>query len=257
MEGLVTGDFNASFAPGNAKASGTLGMSYGETRRVEAGQEFELPIRTTGSMEVGAISMILDIPSDLVEVKDVVLKGSDVPVMFRVNGNELRIGWHNLTPALNVQEASELLVLKLKATANFTEGKIFQLAFVSSPLNELADGMAVVIDDVTLNTDIIANSPLGVNNLQNQALSLNVYPNPFNDFTTISYKLPVDGKVTLEVRDMLGHIVATPVNEYQASGKHTLKFASEKLPQGVYNAVIKLQPDGDTMVDSFKLVIYR
>jgi hypothetical protein len=185
------------------------------------------------------------------------LKGSKVPVTFKVNGNELRIGWNSLTPALNVAAAGDLLVLKLKTTANFTEGKTFRIALASSPLNELADGTASVISDVTLNTDIIANSPLGIDNQQNQELNLNVYPNPFSDVTTISYSLPENGKVTLEVRDLLGHVVATLVNENQTSGKHSLKFTSDRLPQGVYHATVKLQTPGEVMSDSFKLVIYR
>jgi hypothetical protein len=258
MEALVTGDFNESFAPGGAKsASSTLNLNYGETKRVGANQEFELALQSTTTMEVGAISLILDIPTDLVEVQDVVLKGSDVPVSFKVTGNELRIGWNSLTPAINVAAAGDLLVLKLKTTSNFTDGKTFRIALVSSPLNELADGSAEVISDVTLNTVIIANSPLGVNNIQNQSLNLNVYPNPFSDYTTMSYTLPVDGTVTIEIQNLVGQVLTTLVNEPQTVGKHTIKVDGRTMSQGVYTAILRVQNNNDEMVRTIKFVVSR
>ena len=258
LEGLVTGDFNESFTPGGAKsASSTLGLNYGETKKVGASQEFEMALQVTSAMEVGAISLILDIPSDLVEVKDVVLKGSNVPVSFKVSGNELRIGWYSLTPPINVAAAGDLLILKLKTTANFTEGTTFRIALASSPLNELADGSAEVISDVTLNSDIIANSPLGVNNLQNQSLNLNVYPNPFSDYTTVSYTLPFDGTVTLEIQTLLGQVLTTLVNETQTTGKHTLKVDARTMSQGVYTAILRLHNSNDEMVRTIKFVVSK
>lgn len=97
LYGMVTGDFNGSFTPSAAKsAASTLNLTYGDHVQVAAGQEFELPIRSIAAMEVGAVSLILDVPSDLVEVEDVIVNGSSDPVSYAVIGNELRIGWNTL-----------------------------------------------------------------------------------------------------------------------------------------------------------------
>jgi len=44
------------------------------------------------------------------------------------------------------------------------------------------------------------------------------YPNPFNPTTTINYSLPVSGKVSLKVYDILGKEIATLVNEEKNRG---------------------------------------
>jgi hypothetical protein len=258
MEGLVTGDFNESFTPGNAKsASSSLHLNYDGTMRVAANQDFDLPLQVNSTMEVGAISLILNIPANLIQVKDVVVNGTNVPVAFSVNGNELRIGWNSVSAPINISAANDLIVLKLRTTANFTDGSNFRLELANSPLNEIADATAEVISDVTLGTTVVTNSPLGVDNIQNQSLNLNVYPNPFSDYSTFSYTLPVDGNVTLEIQSLLGQVLNTLVSEPQSSGKHTLKVDGRSLSQGVYTAILRLKNNNDEMIRTIKFVVNK
>lgn len=61
------------------------------------------------------------------------------------------------------------------------------------------------------------------------------YPNPFADRTTISYELPEDARVTLEVYDLLGHRVAVLVDEVRTAGRHEVRFdAASDVASGVY-----------------------
>jgi hypothetical protein len=60
------------------------------------------------------------------------------------------------------------------------------------------------------------------------------YPNPFNPVTRISYSLPNREHVSLKVYDMLGHEVATVVNEEQTAGTHEVTFNGINLASGVY-----------------------
>jgi len=69
--------------------------------------------------------------------------------------------------------------------------------------------------------------------IESYQLSQN-YPNPFNPTTSIDYDLPLDGKVTLKIYDMLGCEVKTLVDEYQESGKYTTSFDARKLSSGIY-----------------------
>ena len=60
------------------------------------------------------------------------------------------------------------------------------------------------------------------------------YPNPFNPSTQISYQIPKDGFVNIVVYNSLGQIVVKLVNEYQTSGKYSVKFDASNLPSGLY-----------------------
>lgn len=59
-------------------------------------------------------------------------------------------------------------------------------------------------------------------------------PNPVSQSTRISYYLPEDGQVSLEVFDILGNKVATLVNSEQTQGGYNVSFNAEELAGGVY-----------------------
>lgn len=60
------------------------------------------------------------------------------------------------------------------------------------------------------------------------------FPNPFNPSTVIGFQLPVGGKVTLKVYDVLGREVKTLMNTFQAPGNHDVTFDACRLSSGVY-----------------------
>jgi hypothetical protein len=59
-------------------------------------------------------------------------------------------------------------------------------------------------------------------------------PNPFNPTTTISYHLPEERPVRLEVYDLLGRRVRILVDRIQKAGRHTVRFRASDLPSGTY-----------------------
>ncbi len=76
-------------------------------------------------------------------------------------------------------------------------------------------------------TDIIAASTVS-------GYSLNIYPNPFNPSTVISYRLSTNSFVNLKVYDVLGRLVRTLVDANQPKGKYEIKFDASSLSSGVY-----------------------
>ncbi|MBK9096569.1 MAG: T9SS type A sorting domain-containing protein [bacterium] len=74
-------------------------------------------------------------------------------------------------------------------------------------------------------------------NLNNFLLEQN-YPNPFNPITVIRYQLPVTGKVSLKVYNVLGNEVATLVNSELSAGEYELEFNASHLSSGVYYYVL-------------------
>ena len=60
------------------------------------------------------------------------------------------------------------------------------------------------------------------------------YPNPFNPSTSIEFRIPESGFVSLKVYDILGNNVATLFNNYLFVGKHKVDFNASGLPSGIY-----------------------
>ncbi|GAB4289620.1 MAG: hypothetical protein Kow0098_07720 [Ignavibacteriaceae bacterium] len=60
------------------------------------------------------------------------------------------------------------------------------------------------------------------------------YPNPFNPSTNISYNLPIDALVKIEVFSITGEKITDLVNNYQNSGYHSVNFNARNLASGVY-----------------------
>jgi hypothetical protein len=60
------------------------------------------------------------------------------------------------------------------------------------------------------------------------------YPNPFNPSTNISFSIPSEGLVRLEIFNLLGQKVSTLINERMSSGNHLVEFNANQLSTGVY-----------------------
>jgi hypothetical protein len=60
------------------------------------------------------------------------------------------------------------------------------------------------------------------------------YPNPFNPTTTVEYDVPVTGKVTVVLFDVVGRPVRTLINGQIAAGRHKAVIDAGSLPSGTY-----------------------
>ena len=106
-------------------------------------------------------------------------------------------------------------------------------------------------------------SQLSVINSQDPALPSSYglfqnFPNPFNPFTTLQYKLPQDSYVDITIYDMLGNVVNNLVNANQSSGYKSLQWNAtnnqgEAVSAGVY--LYKIQA-GD-FADTKKMVLLK
>ncbi len=60
------------------------------------------------------------------------------------------------------------------------------------------------------------------------------YPNPFNPSTKISFSLPVESKVKLQIFNTLGELVTTLVDETKNAGVHQLEWNAGNFASGIY-----------------------
>ncbi len=252
---LATGDFNRSFIPGGAKsASDNLELNINGSIQAEKGIEFELPVYASAAMDVTAVSMILNVPSDKLEVTGIYL-GANLasPLDYAATGDELRIGWQSLSP-VSLNPGEKLLTLKLRLKVELGEGESIRFSLAGNELNELADADYDVIPNAVLFTNAIG-SALGVDVLPGfGTLTFANYPNPFRNQTTFAYSLPVDGFVSIEICNMLGSKLKTLVNEMQTAGDHTLTLDANIMGPGVYIATLRLNAKGQQFNRLIKII---
>ncbi|MFA5033087.1 MAG: C25 family cysteine peptidase [bacterium] len=73
----------------------------------------------------------------------------------------------------------------------------------------------------------------------NVSVNVNAYPNPFVRSTIISYQMPLNNKVSVELYDLSGRQVKTLVNGEQKAGTYNIKLDTDKLSNGIYFVRLK------------------
>jgi hypothetical protein len=63
---------------------------------------------------------------------------------------------------------------------------------------------------------------------------LDIFPNPCNEYTTISYSIVSQGNVNLKIYNSMGQLVNTLVEEVIAVGEHTMSYDTSDLENGIY-----------------------
>lgn len=72
------------------------------------------------------------------------------------------------------------------------------------------------------------------NNMPNEFLLFQNFPNPFNPVTQIQYSLPISSEVRIEIYNSVGQLVELLVNESKQAGYYTATFDASGLATGVY-----------------------
>jgi len=85
-----------------------------------------------------------------------------------------------------------------------------------------------------------------------KSINIDIYPNPFNPETKISYHLPEGDHVRLEVFNISGQRIAGLVDQRQPAGEHAVRFSGHDLPAGVY--LLRLQRGEETHLRKVLLV---
>lgn len=154
-------------------------------------------------------------------------------------------GYGSAAYQLNTGVMNDKIVnIRITMNTNLTEAKMALIkSFAEENSSLVANPQAVSLQPVTL----VTSYALGQN-----------YPNPFNPSTIIEYQLPVDGRVTLKVYDVLGREVRTLVDDSKAAGRYETRFDASSLASGIYFYRVNITDNnGKNFVSTKKMLLVK
>jgi hypothetical protein len=141
-------------------------------------------------------------------------------------------------------------------TLSWKKNHAWSLTGKTYPYDSAGDRLTVFIQDPTgipamdipakyvyQSASIPATIVLGMQELTD-GTSFNMYPNPTNKLTTLTYNLTKDQQVSIEVYNMLGEKVYSVDNGQMGAGDHTTSIDCSALQSGVY--FVRMTTDGAT-----------
>jgi hypothetical protein len=143
-------------------------------------------------------------------------------------------------------------------TSTQMQGVILCKTLISMNTGTSLNGRAMAQTAVTLDGNAVTQpatvTAVKSNSLIPQAFVLyQNYPNPFNPETIISYQIPITGRVSLKIFNVLGNQVAELVNGIQDAGKFNTTFDGSKFSSGIYFYQLKY----GSFVSTKKLVLLK
>jgi hypothetical protein len=111
---------------------------------------------------------------------------------------------------------------------NLLSGDYFPTGFANKSYPTYFVSPVLVSGQIWVNAMGIDETPLP------EKLSLNIYPNPFNSQANIEFTLANDSNVRIEILDLLGRVIDTPIDGRYAAGSYSAIWNASGRSSGVY-----------------------
>jgi len=243
LKAVVYGDVDGSYFP-PAKLENSIDLSTKGLVLANSLNEVEIPVSVSSELEVGAVSLVLNIPEEYVQITDVTADAGGT-LLYNIIGRELRISWYSLSP-MKLSAGDELLSIKGKLKPGFELSHQWKL----EPASQLANAEAEPIAAVKITV------PEVVMNSEQYYLGQNI-PNPFSTKSEISWFMPEAGRVVLKVYDVLGNEVLTLVDAVYNPGTYITSMDANDLHPGTYNYRIEISGAGKAFRQTKQFVIIK
>ncbi len=245
IHALCFGDANGSYVPPALKPSPEIKLEqHGNILAAPDLQEINLPLSFSGDVQVSAISLVLDFPSQAVEILNITATSDPERLVYHVSDGQLRIAW--FTPERKQWQAGEaVFALRLKLNeeaASLLTDDYLRCGNESS----IADYEAATIYGHTMQYPEVSLTKKAFEAGQN-------IPNPFSGSTIIPWYQPEDGHIRLIVTDILGKEIMILHQGIFTAGHHQVELKAAGLERGIYIYRIEYTSAHGTAVESRRI----
>ncbi|MCD4680720.1 MAG: M4 family metallopeptidase, partial [Bacteroidales bacterium] len=224
FKGLCYGDVDKSYVPPSVKISPSLSLENSGIIEINSINEFDIPLKAGTDMKVGAVSLVLEYPNDLIDIIGIKINSDEGTLVYNTINDQLRISWYSLSPK-KLTTGETLLYITARCKSNVDEGEIF---FTLNHQSVLSDNNAETINNSTLLIPKIIFSS------QKKYFLGDNYPNPCTGMTDIEYTLAENAKVSLIVYNFIGEKIAIIVDEQQDEGNYKITYDGSGNTAGIY-----------------------
>ena len=190
-------------------------------------------IRRQSVFDIGHFSAAADLPKQIPVVVDATQPGE-----YKLQATDINNFMGNGSLLFKDLERDVTVPIDQDFSYRFDIEKASKISVPSDPFEILNQPFKKENSNSEVRFVIVVNSQLGElsnpDEIPDQIGLKQNFPNPFNPTTQITYELPQNSNVRLQVFDMNGRQVATLVNESVSAGTHTVNFNASDLSSGVY-----------------------
>lgn len=244
----VTGIITTLPYGGTETAAGSVVMN---DQISSPGALLEIPVRITGGTNIYSFEGAFTYDAALLEYNSIQWQPVVAGLMkeSKAFGNRVYIAGAGLQRMDNLQNVE---IAKLYFTIKPTAGQTHtQVVMEKLRLNENAVVQNAASSGISITTSINepGTTPENYTLLQN-------YPNPFNPETRIVYGIPQEGRVVLELFDVMGRSIAVLSDDYKNAGYHVYTL-NTAIISGMTSGIYFYRITSGSFTDVKKLVLLK
>lgn len=238
---LCVGDVNGSYNP-FLKAAPVNGLLSSTEVSLNAGSEIRVPVSLNSDGFIGAISLELIVPTGIDIQGAELAPGVGGYLSSGMKDGKFVLAWFNPSGHY-VTEQEPVIYLELR-----THSQPGMLRFVLGNEAEITDQEGRVMQQAVV--DIPALKLLNMKDV----LNVQVYPNPMRDLSNLSFYLPYDGQLRVDLLNLLGEAVINITDGFRTAGEHNHVVDMSALPAGTYLIRWQYDSPSDPLTHYVKVV---
>ena len=258
LEVAAYGDVNLSGGVGSSSSQPALSVTKAEgvsvsTSAKTAGASaapgedaISVPVSLDRSAELGAYTLSIEYPAETVSFEGV----SSEDVLARDADGTVHLAWFDRSgeQPLSLNAGDAFVTLRFTPAEGAEDGSLK----IENVKGELAGADATTLSGVGLQVPEV-----GLGGPESFAFDGN-YPNPVGQRTTISFDLPEQANVSLEVYDVLGRKVMTiPKQSMSAGADRSLSVDASGLSSGTYLYRLQVEMGDQTIRETDQMNVVR
>jgi len=242
LGGTCSGDVGGTFVP-TVNNTPALPIAQEGLLNVSSEQNFSAEIQIKNDLTIKAAGIIIDYPSELLQIESIDFKGSDYD--YDIENGQIRIVWCHPNAT----------------SINFNTGEAF-ITIHGVTSSAFKNGMAVNFS-LNGNSSLINTSNEEVNNLKfsspvikygNPSMKLSNYPNPFTTSTKLSIYNASEGNASVELYSASGQLVKNISIGKLNAGYQEVSLEASELTKGYYVCKLRVQTSNGELTQTIRIM---